>query len=32
MDKLFFENILTYISDVSEGETSMSILQIMTLQ
>ncbi|KAF2190441.1 hypothetical protein K469DRAFT_623534 [Zopfia rhizophila CBS 207.26] len=32
MDWLFFQNLLWFISDVSEGKTKLDILQIMLLQ
>lgn len=32
MDRLFFQNILIYISDVAEKKESLSVLQIMAMQ
>jgi hypothetical protein len=29
MDRLFFTNLLRYISDVHEGKSSMDVLQLM---
>lgn len=32
MDRLFFENLLRYMSDVTEKKASMSLLQICIMQ
>ncbi|KEF63752.1 uncharacterized protein A1O9_01730 [Exophiala aquamarina CBS 119918] len=32
MDRLFFQNLLLYLSDISNGKEQMSILQIMLMQ
>ena len=32
MDQLFFENLLRYLSDVTEKQARLSLLQIMLMQ
>ena len=32
MDRLFFANVLGYVSDAAEGKVSMSLLQMMLMQ
>ena len=32
MDRLFFQSLLLYLSDISDGKEQMSILQIMRMQ
>jgi hypothetical protein len=32
MDRLFFENLLRYVGDISDKKASMSIIQIMVTQ
>ena len=32
MDRLFFQALLMYISDVSENKASLSLLQVMLMQ
>jgi hypothetical protein len=32
MDRMFFENLLRYLSDVDEGKRSLSLVQVMLMQ
>lgn len=32
MDRLFFENLLKYVSDASEGKTKLDLVQVMVMQ
>lgn len=32
MDRLFFENLLIYLSEVTEKKASLSLLQVMSMQ
>ncbi|EXJ73992.1 uncharacterized protein A1O5_02286 [Cladophialophora psammophila CBS 110553] len=32
MDRIFFQNLLMYVSDVSEGKERLSLLQVMLMQ
>jgi hypothetical protein len=32
MDRLFFENLLRYLSDVDEGKGKLSLIQVMLMQ
>ena len=32
MDRLFFQNLLMYVSDVAEGKEKLSVLQVMLTQ
>lgn len=32
LDRLFFQNILMYVSDISEGKEKMSLGQVMLMQ